>query len=71
MGKTIKERAEHYVSVHVCADKRTYIDGATEQKAMDIDEICEWLLFYCMNELGLDKLDALYMIDALQNYMED
>lgn len=38
--EAIEERAKRYVSVHVCADKQTYIDGATEQKAIEAEKAC-------------------------------
>ena len=50
---TIEERAREY-----CKDQwdaptamKAYIDGATEQKAIDIDKACEWLDTYFM-EIG-------------------
>ena len=46
--KTIKERAReayHIDRDNVFAElkRNAYIDGATEQKAIDIDKACEWL----------------------------
>ena len=46
--KTIEERATEYANkewtfdVHFIANE-SYIAGANEQKAIDIDKACEWL----------------------------
>ena len=52
--KTIEERAIDYAFHSYIEDgnintyineleKQSYIQGATEQKAIDIEEVCEWL----------------------------
>lgn len=55
--KTIEERAKEYapgtsnsdslfptrISTLAAIERRGYIAGATEQKAIDIDKACEWL----------------------------
>ena len=55
--KTIEERAEEYapdisnsdslfptrISTLAAIERRGYIAGATEQKAIDIEKACEWL----------------------------
>ena len=55
--KTIEERAREYapgtsnsdslfptrISTLAAIERRGYIAGATEQKAIDIDKTCEWL----------------------------
>ena len=55
--KTIEERAKEYapgtsnsdslfptrISTLATIERRGYIAGATEQKAIDIDKACEWL----------------------------
>ena len=43
--KTIKERAKEYCKNQWDAPTAmtAYMDGATEQKAIDIDVACEWL----------------------------
>ena len=55
--KTIRERAKEYapdpsnsdslfsirISTLAATERRAYIVGATEQKAIDIDKACEWL----------------------------
>ena len=55
--KTIEERAREYapgtsnsdslfptrISTLAAIERRGYIAGATEQKAIDIDKACEWL----------------------------
>ena len=43
--KTIEERAKEYAKGQwdeLTANK-AYIEGAKEQKAIDIEEVCEWL----------------------------
>lgn len=58
---TIEERAAHYVSDHVCADKQTYIDGASKQKEID-KELIEMLIneLYTSRayHLGITGLDS-------------
>ena len=63
--KTIEERAKEYapgtsnsdslfptrISTLAAIERRGYIAGATEQKAIDIDKACEWLEGYCC-EIG-------------------
>ena len=43
--KTIEERAKEYAPDPFLAalERKAYIAGATEQKAIDIDRACEWL----------------------------
>ena len=43
--KTIKERAKEYSKGQwdEPTANKAYIDGAKEQKAIDIDKACEWL----------------------------
>ena len=43
--KTIEERAKEYAPDPFLAalERKAYIAGATEQKAIDIDKACEWL----------------------------
>ena len=43
--KTIKERAREYCKGQWDAPTimTAYMDGATEQKAIDMDRACEWL----------------------------
>lgn len=52
--KTIEERAKEYapdvlnpnyaIPAYIASEQqRAYIAGATEQKAIDIEEVCEWL----------------------------
>ena len=51
--KTIKERAKEYSKGQWDEPTalKAYIDGAKEQKAIDIDKACEWLDNYLM-EIG-------------------
>ena len=51
--KTIKERAKEYAPDPFLAalERKAYIAGATEQKAIDIEKACEWLDNYLM-EIG-------------------
>ena len=63
--KTIEERAKEYapgtsnsdslfptrISTLAVIERRGYIAGATEQKAIDIDKACEWFTDYLM-EIG-------------------
>lgn len=60
--KTIEERAIDYASHSYIEDgnintyideseKQSYIQGATEQKALDIDKVCEWLCECCPAQL--------------------
>ena len=43
--KTIEERAKEYAQDPFLAalERKAYIAGATEQKAIDMDRSCEWL----------------------------
>lgn len=51
MAKTISERINDYVQRYdeydrgICRDvaERAYIQGATDQRKIDIDKACEWL----------------------------
>lgn len=53
--KTIEERASEYTNkewtpeYHFIAEE-SYIAGAKEQKAIDIDKVCEWLSNYFVFE---------------------
>ena len=51
--KTIKERAKEYSKGQWDEPTalKAYIDGAKEQKAIDIEKACEWLDNYLM-EIG-------------------
>ena len=51
--KTIEERAKEYSKGQWDEPTalKAYIDGAKEQKAIDIDKACEWLDNYLM-EIG-------------------
>ena len=51
--KTIEERAKEYAPDPFLAalERKAYITGATEQKAIDIENACEWLGNYLM-EIG-------------------
>ena len=63
--KTIEERAKEYapgtsnsdslfptrISTLAAIERRGYIAGATEQKAIDIEKACEWFTDYLM-EIG-------------------
>ena len=51
--KTIKERAKEYSKGQWDEPTalKAYIDGAKEQKAIDIDKACDWLDTYLM-EIG-------------------
>lgn len=57
--KTIEERAAWFADTFIesltqGAAYRGYVLGATEQRAIDIENACEWLKLYCgMNESGL------------------
>jgi len=58
--KTIEERAESYVggisnNVRAESKKLGYIKGATDQREIDLDEVCAWLeenLGSCVGEGG-------------------
>ena len=46
--KTIEERASEYAHTEWISEftdiaKESYTKGATEQKAIDIDKVCDWL----------------------------
>ena len=51
--QTIEERAKEYAPDPFLAalERKAYITGATEQKAIDIENACEWLGNYLM-EIG-------------------
>ena len=51
--KSIEERAKEYAPDPFLAalERKAYIAGATEQKAIDIEKACEWLDNYLM-EIG-------------------
>lgn len=55
--KSIEERAWDYAVQYRQGDSvfaEGYIQGAKEQRAIDIENACEWLKLYCgMNESGL------------------
>ena len=52
--KTIEERADTYVGhpfeidefSSTTAKRQAFIDGAKEQKKIDIDKACDWLFLY-------------------------
>ena len=51
--ESIEERAKEYAPDPFLAalERKAYITGATEQKAIDIDKACDWLDTYLM-EIG-------------------
>ena len=51
--KTIEERAKEYAPETFLSalERKAYITGATEQRAIDIDKACDWLDTYLM-EIG-------------------
>lgn len=56
--KTIEERAREYSNKLVAENSYNgYMQGATEQKAIDIDKACEWL----KNNLGYYDRHSVYV----------
>lgn len=55
------------------ADQVWYIQGATEQKAIDIDKACEWLNgnlgYYNRNEVHIGKSYEQCVIDSFRKAM--
>ena len=59
--KTIEERAREYAHTEWISEftdiaKESYTKGATEQKAIDIDKVCDWLK--ARNVLTEDSLEG-------------
>ena len=84
--KTIEERAIEYASHSYIEDgnintyideseKQSYIQGAMEQKAIDIEKICDWLKenawSFAHSFDGEPYYDTEMMIDALRKAMEE
>ena len=59
--ETIEERASEYAHTEWISEftdiaKESYTKGATEQKAIDIDKVCDWLK--ARNVLTEDSLEG-------------
>ena len=47
-----------------------YVIGATEQKDIDVDKVCEWLEDNCKGYFMCDKVQVYNLTDALRKSME-
>lgn len=63
--KTIEERADKYIghpfevdeSSPITMARHSYIQGATEQRNIDIDKACEWLKENIYNYIAVGNTD--------------
>lgn len=86
MTKTIEERAETFAEdnwgrgyskeVEVLRSKEGYIEGATEQRKIDIDKACEWFSehiidYACYNEMDGWDIHHKEMHEDFRKAMEE
>lgn len=66
--KTIEENESPLERLARYTFEKGYIQGATDQRAIDIDKACEWLKGWFVDSKYYTPQEA---IDSIRKYMED
>ena len=80
--KTIESRAEEYADNFVVGDsaiivdllhkvaEESYIKGATEQREIDTDKACKWLLENCFVDMGSHDTDVHFKSGYIHDFLK-